>query len=170
MVEKIQKEGIITFIYNNEDLFNRAGLESAYMTKNASNEEGASLDAFALTDDERALYDVCLNKTVANVYEVLAKISSGVTDAFNASAAIDGKDGKFVRFAVRDNKAYNSNTLPLVDNTIADCLVYGALSEFYSTNANNSLQRMAQEQYANSLLSLNQRLFQLKKKRISSLL
>lgn len=160
MVEKIENEGIITFIYNNEELFSNAGRESAYMAKDTS------LDEYALSDDERELYDACLDKTVTNVYEVLAKIGAG----FNSSVVIDGKEGTFVKFSVKDNEAYNENTLSLVDKTIADCLVYGTLAEFYSINTNMVLQKISQEMYANNLLSLNLRLFQLKKKKVSSLL
>lgn len=166
MVEKIQNEGVIAFIYNNEDLFNDAGRESAYMTKNVSAESDVALDEYALSDDERALYDTCLDKTVTNVYDVLSKIGAG----FDTSAAIDGKEGTFVRLSVNDNDAYNENTLSLVDKTIAECLIYGTLAEFYSTNANPVLQNMSQEKYAGTLLLLNQRLFQLKKKKTSSLL
>ena len=166
MVEKIQNEGIIAFIYNNEDLFNDAGRESAYMTKNVSAESGVALDEYSLSDDERALYDICLDKTVINIYDVISKIGAG----FDTAAAIDGKEGTFVKLSVNDNDAYNENTLSLVDKTIAECLTYGTLAEFYSTNANTVLQKMAQEKYAGTLLSLNQRLFQLKKKNISSLL
>ena len=169
MLEKIENEGVVTFTYNHDDLFSDAGRESAYMTKNSAAESGAALDEFALSDDERELYDSCLDKTVTNLYGFLAKIGAG----FDSSADIECEDGntvKAVRISIKDNDAYSANALDLVDKTIAECLTYGTLSEFYSTNANAILQKMTQEKYAGTLLMLNQRLFQLKKKKMSSLL
>lgn len=166
MFEKIEQEGVISFYYNCEDMFNDVCTLSAYMAKNASTEAGALLDNFAITDDEREMYDYSLTKAASSVYESFSKIGKG----YRAYDFRVGFDGNYTTFKIIDNKACSDIHIDSVDSTIEDCLRYGILAEFYSVNTNDILRSMAQEKFASNLLLLNQRLFQLKKKKVSSLL
>lgn len=152
----------ITFTYSNKTLFNDVSLLSAYMTKNLSENLGANLDEFAISEDEHDVYGVCLKQTLPNIHECLIKLNYGETGVV--------VDGDSITITIKDNKAYNDNVKTLVEDTLYDCLKYGVLSEFYSININPTLQKLSQDKFASYLLLLNQRLFQLKRKRISSVL
>lgn len=157
----MRKDGKITFSYNSDDLFNDVCLVSAYMVKNVITDIGAALDEFAISDDERDVFDVCVKQTLPNIYETLMKMSHGIDDAFKY-------ENKTIEFNILDNDAYNINVLNLVESTLLECLKYGVLSEFYSINVNTALQQTVQSKFTSNMLLLNNRLFQLKKKTISN--
>ena len=161
MIEK--KNGIIKFRYGSNDTFNDVSLLSAYMTKNLAGEKGSLMDEFTISDDERQVYDVCVKQALPTIYEAMIKITSGVDEAFKATA-------DSIEFNILDNEAYNINVLTIVDETLNTCLKYAILAEFYSVCLNAELQRVALAKYADSLAQLKQRLFQLKKKAVAPLL
>jgi hypothetical protein len=156
-----KEKGAITFGYKIDDLFNDVGLISSYMTKDIKNEEGSMMDEFAITDDERELFDVCMKQAAPNIFEAMLKMST-CTDGY-------GIENGEIRFSVKDFNAYNENVLPLVDSTIYDCLKFGVLTEFYSMNIHPDLRKISNDKYSDVLLLLNQRLFQLKRRSVSSL-
>jgi hypothetical protein len=156
-----KEKGAIAFSYNNDDIFNDVGLISAYMTKNLANEGGSLMDEFIITDDERELFDVCVKQAVPNIFDEMLKMST-------CTKGFENKDGK-IKILVADNKAYNENVLPMVDATIYDCLKFGIIAEFYSICVNATLQSIARNKFAETMMLLNKRLFQLKKRGISSL-
>ena len=165
--------GEVTFYYDKERLFDDVGLLSAHMAKSVSS-DGAAIDEYGITSDERELFDICVKQTMPNIYEVLMKLSSGVTDAFNDDVEVKEKEtkdlerdkGKYVEFTINDNTAYNSNVLNMVDTTIDTCLKYGILMEYYATCINAGLQKAAQDKFVVTLEQLKQRLFQLKRKQV----
>lgn len=153
----MRNDGKITFSYNSDELFNDVGILSAYMTKNIITDKGDALDEFAISDDEREVFEVCVKQTLPNIYETLMKMCHGIEDAFKY-------ENRVIEFNILDNNEYNINVLKLVESTLLECLKYGVLSEFYSINMNAALQQAAQSKFASNLLLLNQRLFQLKRK------
>lgn len=155
------ENGAIKFSYTADTLFNDVGLISAFMTKNLQNEKGSLLDEFAITSDEREVFDVCVNQTLPNIFDEMLKMSANVT-------GIENKDGNII-LSVRDNNSYNDNALTLVDMTIYDCLKYGVLKEFYSICVHADLLGLAQSKYAEMLHLLNKRIVPLKMRSISSL-
>ena len=167
----------ITFSYNASDVFNDICLMSAYMAKSLSN-DAAAIDEFSITEDERELYNVCVKQALPNIYEVMVKMSMGIDNAFSSDVKVEDKGndplnrevGTYIELNVANNNAYNSNALSIVDSTINDCIKYGVLAEFYTMNINIELQKIAQSKLNNSLSQLKNRLFQLKKKTMSSLL
>lgn len=171
-----KETGEITFYYDSDKLFNDVSLMSAYMTKNLSAENGSLMDEFNISDDEKDIYKVCVRQTLPNVYETMMKITAGVDNAFEdeviiSTAETEGlkrETGTYIEFTMQDNDAYNDNVLNLVDATLLNCLKYGVLAEFYSICVNGDLQRIAQDKFTTSLFQLKQRLFQLKKKVVSS--
>ena len=171
-----KKDGEITFYYNSDSLFNDVSILSAYMTKNIASESASVIDELVITDDEKEVYEVCVKQSLPNIWETLMKMSSGVSDAFsfvvipsNEETGLKRPAGSYVEFTILDNKAYNNNVLELVNATLYDCIKYGVLTEFYSINTHAGLQGLSQSKFANSMLLLNQRLFQLKKKCVPSL-
>ena len=171
-----KETGNITFYYNSDELFNDVSLTSAYMTKNIRMDEGSAMDEFSISDDEKDVYKVCVRQVLPNIYETMLKITSGVDDAFNSSVKVEAEEstglkrkaGTYIEFNIQDNVAYNSNVLRLVDTTLYNCLKHGVIAEFYSVCVNVDLQKIAQDKFVSSLYQLKQRLFQLKKKTVSS--
>lgn len=171
-----KETGNITFYYDSEKLFNDVSLMSAYMTKNLASEKGSLMDEFNISDDEQDIYKVCVRQTLPNIYETMMKITSGVDNAFDDEVVVAGSEsdglkrtaGTYIEFTMQDNEAYNENVLNLVDATLLNCLKYGVLAEFYSICVNGDLHRIAQDKFTTSLFQLKQRLFQLKKKVVSS--
>ena len=171
-----KNSGEITFSYNADDVFNEACMQSAYLAKSMAGAEG-TIDDIAITDDERELYDACLRQTMPNVYDAMAKLSSGVDGAFSDSVKVtedetDGlsrKKGTYIELTIQDNGAYNENILKLVDDTLNECIKNGALAKYYATNVNIDLQSTVSAMYSANIEQLKKRLFQLKKKPVSSL-
>lgn len=171
-------EGKITFYYDSDNLFNDVSLMSAYMTKNLKSEAGSLMDEFSISEDEKDLYGVCVRQTLPNIYEAMMKITKDEEKAFdddvNGSDLTDlglddiNTDSTYIKFSIEDNNSYNENVLNLVDATILNCLKYGVLAEFYSICVNGDLYRLSQDKFTTSLFQLKQRLFQLKKKSVSS--
>lgn len=171
-----KETGIITFYYDSNKLFNDISLMSAYMTKNLAAEGGSLMDEFSISDDEKDIYAVCVRQTLPNIYETMMKITSGVESAFDDEVVVSTAEttglkrdkGTYIEFTMQDNDAYNGNTLNLVDATLLNCLKHGVLAEFYSICVNTDLHRIAQDKFTTSLFQLKSRLFQLKKKVVSS--
>lgn len=171
-----KETGKITFYYNSDGLFSDVSLMSAYMTKNLANEGGSLMDEFNISDDERDIYNVCIRQTLPNIYETIIKITSGVDNAFDDEVVVSSPTGDtlnraagtYIELTIQDNEAYNNNVLSLVDATLLNCLKYGVLAEFYSICVNADLYRLANDKFTANLFQLKKRLFQLKKKSVSS--
>lgn len=173
----------LVFFYNRDDIFNDVALLSNYMSKNLATKEGAPLtDEFAISDDEKELVNTCVRSALPDIYEPMAKITSGVIPAFKEdvteNAGTKGKDienndvpiaaGHYVEFYMLDNEAYNANTILLVDESLRNIINYGTLKEVYSTIVNPDLLKICGERFVGEVLKLKQRLFQLKKKSVVS--
>lgn len=171
-----KENGNITFYYDSDKLFNDVSLMSAYMTKNIASEKGSLMDEYNISDDEMDVYKVCVRQTLPNIYETMMKITSGVESAFEAEAEVTTKEtegllreiGTYIEFTIQNNDAYNKNVLNLIDATLLNCIKHGVLAEFYSICMNVDLYRIVQDKFTANLFQLKQRLFQLKKKEVSS--
>ena len=167
------KRGIITFSYNSEKLFNDVSLLSAFMTKNLVSEAGSMLDEFCITEDEKEIYEECLKQALPNIYEAVIMITP-CFDAFDdgkaetETKASEETETSAVSISIKDNGSYNYNVLTLVDATLNNCIKYGVLVEFYSICVHDGLFGIAKQKFDTNLLQLKQRLFQLKKKSVSS--
>lgn len=77
--------GRIRFYYKRDVLFNDVSLMSNFMAKNLTTKDGDSLtDDFAISDDEKDMFGVCLQQTLPDIYESMAKITNGIDSAFEA--------------------------------------------------------------------------------------
>lgn len=171
-----KNSGEITFSYNADEIFDEVCLQSAFLAKSMAGKDG-TIDDIAITNDERELYDVCLRQSMPSIYEAMMKMSSEVDNAFTDSAKVledetDGmarKNGTYIELTIQDNGAYNENVLTMVDETLKECIKNGALARYYATNVNMALQSTVSTMYAANIQQLKKRVFQLKKKPISSL-
>lgn len=156
--QKDTAEGVIVFTYPKGTLFNNASLRSTYKARSLVDQQGNYTgEAYALSDDERDAFEVCVDNVVPDVYDVLMKMTSGVNGAF-------GLDGVEVILKIQDNKAYNENVLKNVDISIQNALVYGVLREWYDLCAKPDFYAEYALKYQMMINSLRDRLFQLKKK------
>lgn len=163
MYDTTTKKGIITFKYDNTALFNSVSLLSSYMVKNMKMEEGSSLDEFSISEDEREIFNECLKQALPNIYEVIMQVAPSCDGAFS-----DGLDNNSpVTISIKDNGAYNTNVIAIVDATLYDCIKYGILSAFYSICVNEGLYTIAGGKLSANINQLKQRMFQLKKKTVS---
>lgn len=175
------EEAMVLFYYNRENLFNDVSLMSNFMAKNLTSKEGDSLtDDYAISDDERDLFSVCVRSCLPDIYEAMAKITNGVIPAFEDEFAENGTKtgedikgdsvvvptGSYVEFCLRDNNAYNANVLTLVDASLLNVIKYGILKEFYSTVIHADFFKVSTDRFIQELFKLKQRLFQLKKKSV----
>lgn len=153
------------------DVCVRQALPNIYetMMKITSGDGNAFDDAFVvnLGDERKTTENKDDDGTVVSVTENDEKFENGVD--VNAKENTFGRfAGKYVEFTMVNNDAYNKNVLNLVDATLLNCLKHGILAEFYSICVNAELYRIAQDKFTTSLFQLKQRLFQLKKKVVSS--
>ena len=172
-----KSKGTITFSYSSEELFNQAGILSSYMAKSLGG-DGAALDKFSITSDEQDIFNVCLKQSLTSVYNAIVKLTSGVNGALNDNVVVSAdetsglgrKQGTYVEITLKDNAAYNVNTLNIIEKTLKDCIVYGSLMSFYSVNINVDLYRISQTSFDTSMATLKKTLFHLSKKKTSSLM
>ena len=173
----------LLFYYNRDVLFNDVSLMSNFMAKNLSSKEGNSLtDEYAISDDEKDLFDVCVRACLPDIYEAMAKITNAVIPAFEDDVQEDGTKsgedisgtavtvaaGNYVEFTLQDNDAYNANVLSMVDASLNNALKQGVLKEFYSTVIQADFFKVCTDRFIAELFKLKQRLFQLKKKSVVS--
>lgn len=163
MHDTTTKKGSITFSYSNDTLFSDVSLLSAYMVKNINIEGASALDEFCISDDERDIFNECLKQALPNLYELVIQMAPCADGAFS-----DGLTDGSVKISVKNNNAYNVNVLTLVDNTIYECLKFGVLAAFYSICVHEGLFTIANARYDANIKQLKQRLFQLRKKPVTS--
>lgn len=171
MYNKNSSNDTIYFYYKRETLFKDVSLMSNFMAKNLASKEGNSLtDEYAISDDEQDLFDVCVQQVLPDIYEAMVKITSGVDSAFEASDTLPGSSttDKYVIITIQDNDAYNDNVLSLVDASLYNALKIGTLKEVYSIIIQPDFFKVCAERFLGELFKLKQRLFQLKKKSITS--
>ena len=172
----------ILFYYDRETLFNDVSLMSNFMAKNLASKEGNSLtDEFAMSDDEKDLFGVCVQQTLPDIYESMAKITHAVIPAFDddvtEAGTKSGTDisgttvtipiGHYVEFTLQDNDAYNENVLTMVDVSLYNAIKQGTLKEYYSVIIQPDFFKVCTERFIAELFKLKQRLFQFKKKSIA---
>lgn len=140
-------------------LFDSVSFQSTYMTKNMVNKEGQSIgEEYAMSEDERDAFTLSLDVVASDIFEIFLKQTSGVNDAYVASA-------EEVSITIFDNNAYNQNVLTLVDQAMRECIVNGCLKEWFAVCSHADLFKLSNERYFMSKELLKRRLFQLKKKR-----
>lgn len=164
MHDTTTKKGAITFSYDSETLFNDVCLLSAYMTKNIVMESASALDEFCITEDERDIYNECLKQALPDVFESVLDMGACGDGAFSDGVSTGGA----VTISLRNNNAYTRSALDIVDSTMNDCIKYGVLSRFYATCMHDALLVLSKQRYEDGLSQLKRRLFQLRKRPVTS--
>lgn len=168
----------IKFLYNRDTIFDEVSLMSNYMAKNLATKDGNSLtDEYAISDDEKDLVNVSIRTALPDIYEAMTKITSDVSSAFDddvqETSGTDEKGtaypaGHYVEFIIKDNAAYNNNVLTMVDASLNNCIKHGTLREIYSTITQPEFYNVCSTRFIGELYKLKQRLFQLKKKSVTT--
>lgn len=148
----------ITFTFSVQKIFNNVSLRSHYRAKNLQTESGDSLiDIYALSEDEKDVFNISLEDISAELYGILLKMMSEINDA----SVISGED---VIFKVKDNQAYNPNSVILVDKALQKALIDGVLYQWFDAVAQDNFADKFKNDYEEDKRNLKERLFQLKKK------
>lgn len=166
MFQKNTNEKTIVFSYPLQGIFDNASRVSAFNAKSIKDKEGRSLLAdYALSDDEKDMFLQGLNSILPEIYEKILKITSGVEDAyFFETTETD------VKFTIQDNDSYNKNVLTLVDASLMECIIEGALKAWYKNCAQADLLSLYMKSFDDNLEKLFDRMFQLKIKKSVSML
>jgi hypothetical protein len=166
MFQKNTNEKTIVFSYPLQGIFDNASRVSAFNAKSIKDKEGRSLLAdYALSDDERDMFLQGMSSILPEIYEKILKITSGVEDAyFFETTETD------VKFTIQDNDSYNKNVLTLVDASLMECIIEGALKAWYKNCAQADLLSLYMKSFNDNLEKLFDRMFQLKIKKSVSML
>lgn len=153
---------MVEFSYETANLFDTVSLQSTYMTKQMVTGAGVNIgEDYALSEDERDAFNLSLDITMSEIFEIFLKQTSGIQDAYSITESE-------VKVTILDNNAYNNNVLTLVDMAIKDCIVAGCLKGWFEVCSHADLFKMSSDKYFMSKEILKRRLFQLKKKRAFS--
>jgi len=164
----------LLFFYNRDTLFNDVSLISNYMAKNLATKEGNSLtDEYAMSDDEKDLFNVCVRQCLPDIYEAMLKITNSVVAAFDDDVTETGSttgvpEGHYVEFTLLDNDAFNDNVLTVLDSSLNNTIKQGVLKEYFSVIVQPDFFKISAERFLGELFKLKSRLFQLKKKSVVS--
>lgn len=150
----------IEFSHKVSDIFDEAARVSAFTAKNIRTNDGVPLlSDFALTEDEKDIFNQGLQTIVNDISNSLVKILYTDTE--------QTPDTENITFKIIDNECYNENLIEIAKSSIKDCLVNGALMQWYKNCLHADLMKMYLEMYRASLTTLHARLFQFKRKKIS---
>lgn len=156
----------IVFSYPLEGIFQSSSRVSAFNAKQIKDKEGNSLMAdYALSDDEKDIFLQGLQSILPEISEKIMKVTSGVEGAYVFTTTDTN-----VEFTIQDNEAYNINTLALVDASMLECIIEGALKAWYKNCMQVDLYTLYHKSFSENLEKLFGRMFQLKIKKSVSML
>lgn len=172
--------GQIIFYFPHKLLFENVQHQSAFMCKNIVSKEGEDLsERFAITDDEKPMFELCVDETMSDVFDVMKPLTSGIADAWYAAVTGAGfiqldtrlveltgieNTEKYVVIRINDHEAYNPNTVKLVDSALRSSIEQGALSTFYTRVTHPDITKLAASMFLGQLQALGQRILPLRKK------
>ena len=172
--------GQIIFYFPHKLLFENVQHQSAFMCKNIVSKEGEDLsERFAITDDEKPMFELCVDESMPDIYDVMKVLTYGISDALHN--AITGADfiqmstklvdltdidntEKYVVLRINDHEAYNPNTVKLVDSALRSSIEQGVLANFYMRVTHPELTKMAATMFTGQLRALGLRILALRKK------
>ena len=156
----------IVFSYTVESIFDKASRASAYNCKNIADKQGNNMmSEFVLSVDDKDMFMQGLDSVLTDIYEKIIKLTDRET-----GNALQIEENDTITMTIKDNSAYNENVLAMVDGTLQDCLVSGALRQWYKNCAHAELLDLYTKTFVSDLEKLFGRMFQLKIKRTTSML
>lgn len=154
----------IKFSYSMDSIFEKCARKSAFNAKNLTTKEGKYLtESYTITEDEKDMFYQGLTSILPDIYDIILKITSGVSNAFNIESTQ-------ITLSIQDNSAYNENILSLVDSSIEECIIEGAMMEWYKNCTQADFLKLYSESYNTCLIKLYDRLFQMRKKKVVAML
>lgn len=171
----------VIFEYRFNDLFSNCCTKIAYKSRNAVEDVRVS-DEITLSDDDKTIFEANIPFILADIYERILKLTSGITNAYSFEDEVkketgdDGKEtevktgDKIISFNFQDNGAYNPNVLDVLDMSLYECLEKGSIKAWYDVCGVAAIEQDYNTKYLASLTELSRRMFQLKKKTIKSTL
>jgi len=163
---------MIVFYYLDEAIFDNVSLRSQYRAKNIKSEKGESLvDDFAITQDERDAFDLFLEQSIYDAFNIVMKMTTGVPNAVILRTSVadileDPEESEELAsgFKVKDFAAYNENNLSLVDDGVKNLILAFIMKEWYKMNGlDTELAKWLNEYNEVRRDLVNKRLFQLRK-------
>jgi hypothetical protein len=147
----------LTFAYETKQIFAFVKLITSYRARDLADKEGKLVgDALMLTDDERDLFDLTVDKAAMLVCDELMKLNEGDSQMFII-------DSERLIFNIKNHKKYNVNALHACDTAILDLLNISCCQQFY--NIINQTEQA--EQYTAKLVEaatvLHERAYELRK-------
>ncbi len=168
--------GQIVFYYPHTALFDDVQHQSAFMCKNIVSKEGEDLsERYAITGDEKGMFDICLREAMPDIYDAIKGITYGIENAIDesmtgaalkqiASSLSVDDNALFVVICVQDNGAYNPNDPRISDNALQSAIEAGVLSEFYSRVTHPDLTKLSATEFVSSVKNVVDRTMPLRKK------
>ena len=154
--------GEITFQYDMSDAFNNVSQKTSYKARLVSDDSKIN-DDLSMLDDDKSAFEANLSMIMADIYERLVKLTSGVDKAYSISDMV-------VTIKIQNNASYNPNVVDVVDASIYKCLETGSMKEWYSVCGKTDFEAEYAIKYNDALKQLSNRIFQLKKKTIKNML
>lgn len=174
--------GQIIFYYPHAQLFDEVQHQSAFMCKNIVSKEGEDLsERYAITDDEKQMFEICIGETMPDIYDTMKPLTHGITYAVYDSitgwdikrldwshlAQLDvDPDANYVIVRIQDNEAYNPNTVKLVDSALRSTIEQGVIANFYMRVTHPEITKMSSTMYTGQNQALASRIIPLRKKSV----
>ena len=166
----------ITFQYLTESLFSEVSVLTNYRAKTIKDGSGKSLsDDYAISENERDIFLLNLNYAVNEIFAEVVKQTKGLENSIfvdttvvvtpaSSNPTVEEVSAKASGFSVVDNGAFNDNVLTLLDVNIRKAMINNILAAWYKHSGLQTDMQMAEIEYNKAILSINQRMFELKKK------
>lgn len=174
-------EGQIIFYYPHASLFDEVQHQSAFMCKNIVSKEGEDLsERFAITDDEEPMFSICLDETMPDIYDTIKVLThkidgaiiptitgAGIKALAPTLSQLDVDDNaNYVVIRIVDNKAYNPNTVRLVDSALRTSIESGVLSNFYTRVTHPDITKLSATMFMGQIQALASRIIPLRNKTV----
>jgi hypothetical protein len=147
----------ISFAYKTKTVFNIVKMITAYRMRDLADKDGNLIgDPLALTNDERDLFDLCINNAAHAVVDELNKLASKREKLFII-------ENDRLIFRILNRKKYNENVLSSIDGAIFNVLYNYCCYQFYEVINQAEQSEIYKLKLAESQLILHERCFNLRK-------
>lgn len=167
--------GTIIFHYTTDDLFDRVNALSLYKGLAMKDQKGESMiDEVAMSAGERDAFNIFMPSAATKVFMLVQKMTNSVDGALIIDGTVnfgDASDSDLTNqyaFIIKDNDAYNENTLLPVDKGILDMLTFHCLADWFELKELDNLAAKMLAKYNDMRQEMvNKRLFDLRKPLLS---
>ncbi|MDR0755100.1 MAG: hypothetical protein LBF04_06905 [Prevotellaceae bacterium] len=148
---------ILTFAYRTKQIFSLVKLITSYRARDLADKDGNLVgDTLMLTDDERDLFDLIVNKAAMTVCDELMKLNEGDNQMFII-------DNNRLIFNIVNHKKYNVNALQSCDTAILDLLNTSCVQQFYDIINQTEQSELYKVKSVEAAAVLHERAYELRK-------